>query len=1586
MTHADFVHLHVHTQYSLLDGACLLDRLVQKAALCKLPALAITDHGNIFGAIKFYNLCMKNGIKPIIGCEVYITSGSRLDRDYKPNGDSNHHLILLAKDQQGYSNLIKLVSLAHLEGFYYKPRVDKELLSEYSKGLIASSACLKGEIPSAIISGNVGKATKLADEYLNIFGKGNFYLEVMENGLDEQRVVNAQLVKISKDLDIPLVATNDIHYLEKEESFAHEALLAIQTQTTLNDPNRFKFNSDSFYFRTPEEMKKIFKDIPESLRNTIEITQKCNLTMDFSQIHLPHFPLPKEINDDDYLRGICQENLESRYPKAGKTVIERLDYELDTIKKTGFSSYFLIIWDLVKFAKESHIPVGPGRGSAAGSIVSYILHITDVDPLSYDLLFERFLNPARISMPDIDIDFCYEKRIEVLGYVAKKYGKDNVAQIITFGTMLARAVIRDVGRVMSFNYSEVDKIAKMIPYGVGHHVDLRRALSMNPELADIYDSDQRVKRLIDVAMQLEGLSRHASTHAAGVVISDKPLIDRVPLIRGAEGETVTGFDMGSLEKTGLLKMDFLGLKTLTVIDEAVKIIKRTKGIDLDITAITLKDRKTFSLLAQGSTIGVFQLESRGMRDILKKINATKFEDLIAVLALHRPGPLGSGMVDDFINRKQGKKSISYIHPKLESILKKTYGIILYQEQIMQIVAKLAGFDMARADLLRKSIGKKIPEIMDEQRQLFLDGCHKNHISTNTANQIFDLIDYFSGYGFNKCVTGNTDIVDAETGEIVKIEEVYRNRSVNFTLGCNDDLKIKKLRITNIVKNGIKPVWKLKTSLGKEIEATANHPFLMMDGWKKLEDIKKGERIALPRIYPLEGNNPFPAYKIISLAGILSEGNTCHTSGAYFYAANSVYFNDFIENVKEFPNTSPTVIRRRNIFEAYCGTGRDARFCKGNIPWNKKGGAVCLEKTVIRSGFRVWLEELDLVHKSAGEKFIPSFIFGLDNKSLALFIGRLWAGDGFVFTKRNPLPFYATSSKQLAFQLQDLLARFGILSKIYKKEFKYRYKGKTTIKRGYVLMLQGRNGVDSFIKHIVPYIVGRGKNIERLKAYYKGAPRNKESKDIIPQEIKFIVQRLKKEKGIGWREIEKDSKISMKEFVGRLHKHKEGFRRDTVKRVGEYFNSPELIKYACSDLYWDKVVSVEYVGEKATYDLQIERYHNFIANGIIVHNSHSTAYSLISYRTAYLKANYPVEFMAALLTSERNNTDKVVEYVNESGRMKIEVLPPDINTSFTNFTVTDDQNIRFGLMAIKNVGKAALENIIETRKADKFESIFDFSRRVDSRVVNKKVVESLIKSGAMDSFNLRRAQMVALLDKILNKSAKKEDPSQLRLFSDPVDESVPDVQEWPLLQILNFEKALLGIYLTGHPLSSYSSLVNHLQREKIIRFWEHPRQGDIMICGVVEKVKNITTRRKGQRMAILKLEDETASIEVFIFPRLFEECAFYLRESAVLVIRGKVEAKDEVPKILASQVIPVEKVSEHIKSANISLENNGISLNNLKSVFLNHKGETPVFFSFKDSKLKGVKVKTGSKFCIALNEKALNEIGAAVGEGNLSLTL
>ncbi|MDD5195218.1 MAG: DNA polymerase III subunit alpha [Candidatus Omnitrophica bacterium] len=1135
MAHSDFVHLHVHTQYSLLDGACLLERLIDKAVKCKLPALAITDHGNIYGAIKFYQLCVDKGIKPIIGCECYIAPGSRLKKEYKPNEESNYHLILLAKDEEGYRNLVRLVSLGHLDGFYYRPRIDKEILRQYSKGLVGLSACLKGEIAFHISNGKVNEAYKLADEYVNIFGRGNFYLELMDNGLKEQENVNKHLIKISQELDIPIVCTNDVHYLEKDEAFAQEVLLGIQTQTTLDDPKRFKFNSDTFYFRSPEEMKSIFKEVPAAIKNTLEITQKCNLTMDFSQHHLPHFPIPGTENEDDFLKRICYERLASRYPNASADIKKRLEYELGVICKTGFSSYFIIVWDLIKFAKESGIPVGPGRGSAAGSIVSYILRITDIDPLKYNLIFERFLNPERISMPDIDIDFCYERRAKVLEYVSNKYGQDNVAQIITFGTMQARAVVRDVGRVMGFSYTDVDKIAKMIPQIPGHQVTLKEAIATNPELENVYNSDDGIKRLIDVAGKLEGLSRHASTHAAGVVISDKPLIDRIPLIRGSEGEIVTGFDMESLEKTGLLKMDFLGLKTLTVIDETVKIIRRTRGLNIDILAIPPKDEKTFSLLAGGDTIGVFQLESRGMRDILNKLLPTQFEDLIAVLALYRPGPLGSGMVEDFIERKNGHKAVAYIHPKLEPILKETCGIILYQEQTMQIVSRLAGFSLSRADLLRKAIGKKIPEIMEEQRNMFVQGCAKNNISEKIATQIFDLIDYFSGYGFNK--------------------------------------------------------------------------------------------------------------------------------------------------------------------------------------------------------------------------------------------------------------------------------------------------------------------------------------------------------------------------------------------------------------------------------------------------------------------SHSSAYALISYQTAYLKANFGAEFMAALLTSERNNTDKIKEYVNEASRMGIKVLPPDINTSFANFTVTDDGNIRFGLLAIKNVGGAALDSIIEVRKTKKFESIFDFCERVDSRTVNKKVVESLIKSGAMDTFKLKRAQMMTILDEILSRGNSKRDPSQLFFFAAPKNEVVPEVEEWPLSQILNFEKTLLGMYITSHPLAAYSTLIKHISREEIGSFYEEgQKQSEVVVCGVLEKVKVITTRKSGDRMAIVRIEDDTAGVDVFVFPRLFEECNNFLKEKAVVLLKGKLESKEKVPKILASKVIPMENIGESIKQVNILIEKNKFPLEAIKDIFVKSRGKIPVIFTLKNSKMQGIKIKTANNFFLNPSEEVLQKLDSLVGEENLSLTV
>lgn len=745
--HANFAHLHVHTQYSLLDGACLIEELLKLALEHKLPALAITDHGNMFGVIEFYQQALNAGIKPILGCEVYIAPDSRFEKSSHGIQEASFHLILLAKDQTGYKNLIRLVSLGYLEGFYYRPRIDKELLKKYSKGLVCLSSCLKGEIPYLIQTDRLDQMQAVALEFKEMFEKGDFYFEIMDNGIPEQEKVNRCLIEYSKKLDIPLVATGDVHYLRKEDARAHEALLCIQTQTMLDDPNRLKFQTDEFYFKTPQQMNSAFAHCPEAIRNTVLIAEKCNLELDFKKAHLPHFEPPQGRTREQYLKELCEEGLINKYGSLTEDIKRRMGHELHVINSSGYTSYFLIAWDFVQYAKSKGISVGPGRGSAAGSIVSYALGITNIDPLRYDLLFERFLNPERVSLPDIDIDFCYERRNEVIDYVIKKYSKDNVAQIITFGTMLAKAVTRDVARVMGFPYAEADKIAKLIPNDL--NITLKQALDQEPELNNLYTTDPRVTQLLNTSMVLEGLTRHASTHAAGVVISDRPIMEYAPLFKTSDDQVTTGLPMTSLEKIGLLKMDFLGLRTLTVIAETIKIIKKTKDIDIDITRVPLDEAKTFKLLSNSETIGVFQLESSGMRELLRKLKPNKFEDIIAVLALFRPGPIGSGMTDDFISRKHKKVDIKYDHPKLEPILKETYGIIVYQEQVMKIASELAGFSLSQADNLRRAMSKKTPEVMQEAREHFIKGAVKNGVEKRIADKVFNLIEYFSGYGFNK---------------------------------------------------------------------------------------------------------------------------------------------------------------------------------------------------------------------------------------------------------------------------------------------------------------------------------------------------------------------------------------------------------------------------------------------------------------------------------------------------------------------------------------------------------------------------------------------------------------------------------------------------------------------------------------------------------------------------------------------------------------------------------------------------------------------------------------------------------------------
>ncbi len=1075
--HSDFVPLHLHTEYSLLDGAIRINDLIVKAKEFKLPAIAMTDHGNLFGAIEFYKKVSKAGLKPIIGCEVYIAPKTRFDRSNSAGtSEKSFHMILLCRDIDGYRNLTRLVSSAFIEGFYYKPRIDRDILEQHSGGLIGLSACLKGEIPHYLAAGMKEKARETALEYRRIFGADNFYLEIQANELPEQEEVNKQIIELSRDLHIPLVATNDCHYLNREDSKAHDVLLCIQTGKTINDANRMKFSKDTFYFKSPEEMREAFKEVPEAIENTRKIAEKCNLDFTFGEFHLPKYELPDGEDDNNYVKKLAEQGLNIKLGADVPDIYrERLVMELEMIKKMGFSSYFLIVWDFIKYAKSKDIPVGPGRGSAAGSLVAYSLDITDIDPIKYGLLFERFLNPERVSMPDIDVDFCMDRRGEVIEYVTNKYGRDHVAQIITFGTMQARAAIRDVGRAMNIPYSEVDKVAKLVPFVP--KITLKTALEMEPKLKELYNSDLDIKELIDVAQTLEGISRHASTHAAGIVISPEPLTDFLPLYKAPNDEAiVTQFDMDAIKTLGLLKFDFLGLKTLTIIDMAEKLInnslKQEKGNDFElfkIGKIPLDDKPTFELLCAGKTAGVFQLESSGMRDLLTRMRPDVFEDMIALVALYRPGPLGSGMVDEYIDGKNAKNS-SDLKPKgslaklglpqLDEILKETHGIILYQEQVMEIAHKMAKFSLAQADILRKAMGGKNPEEMEKMKTIFIEGLKTNKVSEKKAATLYNLILQFAQYGFNK--------------------------------------------------------------------------------------------------------------------------------------------------------------------------------------------------------------------------------------------------------------------------------------------------------------------------------------------------------------------------------------------------------------------------------------------------------------------SHSAAYAYIAYQTAYLKAHYPVEFMAASLSADMDNTAKVVIFINECKEMEIEILPPDINESTREFKVTGN-SIRFGLEAVKGVGSSAIDAILETRTGGNFSSFSDFCLKADSRRVNKKVIESLIKAGAMDSMG-KRAQLMEGLPDVMEAAVryqKEQSLGQESMFGDIHEvpaERLPIVEEWNETKLLAMEKEALGFYITGHPLNKYKDKLVELGVTPITELQDLQDKQEITLGGIVRDFKQIQTK-KGDLMAYLNLEDLFGNVEIIVFPDIYKEAQDIISQDTPVVIAGYLDKTDKGLKIIAQKIASIENTND-----------------------------------------------------------------------------
>jgi len=1048
-----FTHLHLHSQYSLLDGAIRLDQLMKRLPELGMDSVAITDHGNMFGVVDFYQKAKAAGIKPIIGCEVYV-AGPKGMRDRTSR--EVYHLVLIARNQEGYSNLCTLVSQGYLEGFYYHPRVDKDLLRKHRGGLTALSACLSGELASRIKEGRVEVAREAAREYASIFEPGQFYLEVQQNGLKEQAVVNEVLKKISAETGLPLVATNDCHYLNKGDHRAHDILLCISTRTTIDDPRRMRHDTDQLYLRSSEEMEDLFKDFPQALENTQKIAAECSLELDLEKVYLPHYEVPEGYDLDSFLEAKAREGLERHLPAVPQEEHEnynrRLEYELDVIKRMGFSGYFLIVWDFISYAKRQGIPVGPGRGSGAGSLVAYFLGITDLDPLPYGLLFERFLNPERISMPDFDIDFCQDRRGEVISYVSEKYGHDRVGQIITFGQLKPKLAIKDVGRVMGLSFKETDRISKLVP--IGPDVTLEKALIEEPRLQEVQEEKDEYRELIQVARSLEGLNRHYGTHAAGVVISDKPLLEHVPVLRGEEGVLTTQFAKDEVEKVGLVKFDFLGLKTLTVIDHALKLI-RQNGTDLDIGRIPLDDPKVFELLISGETDGVFQVESLGFKQLMKELRPDRFEDIIAAVALYRPGPMKAGMVEDYVNRKNEPRRVAYPHPAVEPALKNTYGVIVYQEQVMRIAVDLCGYTMGQADILRKIMGKKKPEAMARQKKMFVEGAVRtSNMPRSEAVDLFDKIEKFAGYAFNK--------------------------------------------------------------------------------------------------------------------------------------------------------------------------------------------------------------------------------------------------------------------------------------------------------------------------------------------------------------------------------------------------------------------------------------------------------------------SHSAAYALISYQTAYLKAHHPVEFMAALLSSEMNNTDKLVPHIAKVREMNIELLPPDVNRSERAFSVPEGK-ILFGLGAVKGLGDAAIEAIVEARAERPFGSLYDFCARMDLRKLNKRLVEALIKCGAMDGFGATRASLFAAVDLAINRAQARQKErrsgqrSLLEMMSNgdaaslDTEPPMPDMLEWAERARLSNEREALGFYITGHPLERHRGIVSRMANCSTGRIAEAGRRREVTMAVLVAGMRERPLKNGTGRMAVLTLEDLEGTCEAVVFSKEFAEHETALKSGEPLLVTGQVAMEgDENP--------------------------------------------------------------------------------------------
>ncbi len=1510
---APFSHLHVHSQYSILQSTASIKQLVEAAKKMEMPAVAFTDLGNLFGAFKAVAEGKKQGVKVIIGCDVYLVEDRHQKKFTKDRKDQRSLQLLLAKNQEGFQNLSKLCSLGYIEGYYGGfPRVDKELIQKYRQGLVATTGSISGEVPDLILNVGEHQAEEAFVWWKDTFGE-DFYVELQRHGLEEENRVNDILQRFAKKYDVKVIATNDVYYANKQDSIAHENLLCVKNGDTMSMPkgrgrgHRFALPNNEFYFKSEDEMKRLFQDLPEAITNTYEIVEKTEeLTLE-RDILLPKFEIPEEFTDqDDYLRHLTYEGAKSRYPEISDEIRERIDHELKIIKDMGFPGYFLIVQDFINEARQMDVKVGPGRGSAAGSVVAYCTGITNIDPIRYDLLFERFLNPERISMPDIDIDFDDDGRQKVIDYVIDKYGQNQVAQIVTFGTMAPKMSIRDVARVSELPLAEANYIAKLVPEKPG--TTFEQALTEVPELQQIKRGQGPQSKVVNLAQTLVGSVRGTGIHAAGVIIAPNDLLEYIPVKTDKDTDLfITQFDGSVVESAGMLKMDFLGLKTLTIIKTALETIKQNYGVDIDMDTIPLDDPKTFELYQRGDTVGTFQFESEGMRQWLQKLKPTDIEDLIAMNALYRPGPMQ--FIPNFIDRKHGREKVEYPHPLLEVILKNTYGIMVYQEQIMQTAQILGGYSLGGADLLRRAMGKKKIEEMNKQRIIFVEGAKEKHgIDQAKAEEVFSIMEKFAQYGFNRCLTGDTRITDAISGRMYTIEELYRRRPELHVHALAENGKLRTCPVTDYIYNGEKPVFELRTQQGKVIKATANHPFRTFSGWTLLQDLQIGDHIAAPRQLSVASTHTWENYKLITLAGLISEGNTCHSSCLYFFSNDYSQIEDFATAIEKFPDTVTRIYARSDKrYEVCASTGHKPSFGTPQIG-------------PIRSGAFTWAGELGLLGKKATEKFVPAEIFELSDACLELFLGRLWAGDGFIANAKEHIPFYATSSARLAKDVQYLLLRLGIQSGVHIKKFKYR----NTFRTGYTVRLIGENVLELFLERVACHALGRENAVQLLADYLDSTTRGLTSKDTVPASVRKIVNTHRQLAGFNWKELEQTSGYSMREFMGIGSHDKKAFRRSTLAGIASTLNSDELLQIAESDIFWDQIVSITPAGTAPTYDITVDDDHNFVANGLIVHNSHSAAYSVVAYQTGYLKANYPAEYMAAVLTHNMNNSDKATLFLDECKRQGIPVLGPDVNESSYFFGPNQEGQIRFGLGGIKGAGENAVSTIIEERMANgPFQDIFEFTKRLNQRPVNKKTMECLAMAGAFDSFDgLHRRQYIfaengdgSLLEKAMKYAAtlqQEEQAAQQTLFSgsngfEVPKPRIPNCEPYSEIEKLKIEKDMVGFYISGHPLDQFKLEIENFCTCTVDKVENYKNQ-EISVAGIITSFQERTTRT-GKPFALVTIEDYQASMGLAFFGEDYLSNRHRLVMGQFIYVKGRVEERYNQPGVWELQPRNVQLLSE-----------------------------------------------------------------------------